>query len=65
MTSMIEFTSQVEDMRELAIEGLLTDGGHHKQWYLEQILVKMGVDIDALLEELETGGYSFDRGIAP
>jgi hypothetical protein len=25
-------------IRRLAEEGLQTDGGHHKQWFLEQIL---------------------------
>jgi|GEM_PF-5187669 len=26
-----------EIVRELVENALLTDGGHHKQWYLEQI----------------------------
>lgn len=26
------------DVVEFALEGLEVDGGHHKQWYLEQIL---------------------------
>ena len=29
----------VSQARELAIEGLQTDGGHHKQWYLEEIAI--------------------------
>ncbi len=65
MISIIEFTAQAEDIRELTISGLLTDGAHHKQWYLEKILMKLGIDIDVLLEELEEDDYSFERGIAP
>jgi hypothetical protein len=29
---------------QLALEGLVTDGAHHKQWFLEQILETMGVE---------------------
>jgi hypothetical protein len=42
------------------IDGLLTDGGHHKQWYLEAALVALGEDVDALSRK-----YGFERGIAP
>ena len=30
---------------DLIISGLLTDGGHHKQWFLEQLLIKLGYKI--------------------
>ena len=30
--------SVLEQIKELAREGAQTDGGHHKQWYLEEIL---------------------------
>lgn len=53
-----------------AVEGLMTDGGHHKQWYLEEILKAFGVDLDVLrkvmLEEDEDGdSYDWEEGIAP
>lgn len=38
----------VSQARELAIEGLQTDGGHHKQWYLEEIAKTLGVDLEAV-----------------
>jgi len=43
-----------------AIEGLLTDGGHHKQWFLEAVLTHLGEDVDALARH-----YGFERGVAP
>lgn len=33
----------------LAIEGLFCDGGHHKQWYLEEVLRALGVDLAVVL----------------
>ena len=30
-----------EKIKKLCIDGLQTDGGHHKQWYLEKILKKV------------------------
>ena len=32
----------MEKVVELAQEGLVRDGAHHKQWYLEQIIKEMG-----------------------
>ena len=49
-------------IKELAISGLLTDGEHHKQWYLEQILTALGYNLDDLRKEK---GYDWDIGIAP
>lgn len=49
-------------LREMIIEALFTDGAHHKQWYLEQILAVVlqatGEDVEDVLEDCE-------RGIAP
>ncbi len=28
----------MEEIRQLILEGLSTNGSHHKQWYLEEIL---------------------------
>jgi len=51
-----------QKIKNLVVEGLTTDGEHHKQWYLEQVLIILGVD----LEDLRTNGYTFwDKGIAP
>ncbi len=37
---------------------LLTDGGHHKQWYLEQIAKEQGIDLSDIKG-------SYEKGIAP
>ena len=34
----------IKKIIDLCIEGLQTDGGHHKQWYLEEILRTAGMD---------------------
>ncbi len=31
----------LEEIMELAREGVQTDGAHHKQWYLEEILKRL------------------------
>lgn len=49
-----------ETLKEFILDGLSTDGGHHKQWYLEQILIKLGFDLKALKKELD-----WEEGIAP
>jgi len=49
----------VEAIRELAEEGLQTDGGHHKQWYLAQILRVIGMTNADLRQVTD------DLGIAP
>ena len=38
-------------IRELLLEGLQTDGGHHKQWYLKEIFKALGYTTDLDLEE--------------
>jgi hypothetical protein len=52
--------SGVKKVVNLAIDGLLVDGGHHKQWYLEEILKTFGVNLNELQKECE-----FEKGIAP
>ena len=51
----------------LAEHGLFYDGGHYKQWFLEQVLLALGIDVDALdakwIQDEEYG--SFERGISP
>lgn len=51
--------------KKLAINGLLTDGSHHKQWYLEEILKALGYDINDIKKKLIKKGYDWDEGIAP
>ena len=47
-----------QNVKEIIHEALCTDGAHHKQWYLEQIALKLGIDLSA-----EQG--TFEPGIAP
>jgi len=49
----------------LAICGLLTDGVHHKQWFLEQILGATGAKLEDAITKLAAEGYDFEPGIAP
>lgn len=53
------------EIYELCVNGLLTDGGHHKQWFLEEILKKSGYDLKILRERLSAKGYSWEAGIPP
>ena len=55
----------IEKLQDLAMDGLLTDGGHHKQWYLEQILETLGINLDQLAEELKLLDCEWEPGIAP
>jgi hypothetical protein len=50
---------QEKKVCQLALEGLLTDGDSHKQWYLEEILRIYGEDDIA-----EDDMYK-ERGVAP
>lgn len=49
----------------LATKGLLTGEGHHKQWYLEQILETCGQNLGQLRNELQKADYDWEDGIAP
>jgi hypothetical protein len=46
-----------DTVRDLIIEGLSTDGGHHKQWYLEQIAKVLGIELTTELD--------YEKGIPP
>lgn len=50
---------------QLAIFGLLTDGGHHKQWYLERVLEALDVNLTKLREDLLRQDYNWKDGVAP
>lgn len=54
-----------ERIKELAIDGLLTDERHHKQWYLEKILEEIGYDIEKVRKELIKEDYDWTKGIPP
>ena len=48
------------------------DGGHHKQWCLDQIVrvIKNKLDYDFWVKDMEDGGhgpgsYTYDEGITP
>lgn len=49
---------EIKKIKELVLEGLEQEGGHHKQWYLERIAEVLfpGIDFDEL---------DCERGIIP
>ena len=51
--------------KDYAIHGLLTEGSHHKQWILEQILVALGYDLEGIRQDLQNDGYDWEPGIPP
>jgi hypothetical protein len=44
-----------EPFQRILSDALITDGAHHKQWYLQILAAKLGVDV---LED-------YDKGVAP
>lgn len=55
-----------EKAAQYAICGLLTDGAHHKQWCLEEVLTALGVDMDDLRQRLiHEEQCDWEPGIAP
>lgn len=54
----------LEEIKELVLDGLCIDGGHHKQWYLEQIAKKLEIDLEKEFTD-EDGCYCIEEGIAP
>ena len=55
------------NIKELCISGLRTDAAHHKQWYFEQILEALGLDLRVLSMELygEETSYYWEESIPP
>jgi len=46
-------TKKELELIDLAVRGLYTDGGHHKQYYLEQIILKItGFPIDEVRKQI-------------
>ncbi len=54
-----------EEIKDLCLEGLTTDGAHHKQWYLEEILRKLGYNTIILQATLALDGNKWEPGIPP
>lgn len=55
-----------EKIKDMIIDGLITNGGHHKQWFLEKILEEFGYDLKETKEKLEIEeGYTWESGIPP
>lgn len=51
---------------DLCVGALYTDGAHHKQWYLEQILKVLGFDLDVIRAEQVAADYGeWEEGIVP
>ena len=50
-----------ERIIELIMDGLQTDGAHHKQWYLNEVLKILDSEIAKDVEE----HWTHDGGIAP
>jgi hypothetical protein len=58
MTENTRMKNVLHEIAEKTLLGLSTDGGHHKQWYLEQIAADLRIKFDELPIE-------FEKGIAP
>jgi len=50
------------ELVKLLVDGLKTDGEHHKQWYLEEALKKIGFPVEELKEY---GVEAWTEGRAP
>jgi len=48
------------EIAKICIDGLCTDGDHHKQWYLEEVLKKLGFSEEALT--MFRDHYQYERG---
>jgi len=57
-----ELKMDLEALQEICVEGLCTDGGHHKQWYLEKILKKL---MEPSVFEKLRKHLDWEGGIAP
>ena len=56
---------QRKSVKDIIVEGLLVNEAHHKQWYFEQLLIRLGFDIKKLKEEVQKDGYNWEDGIPP
>jgi len=66
LDDVLNMEPSAEKAIQLAVYGLCTDGGHHKQWFLEQILEALGIDPREPSKALTEDGYEpWEPGIAP
>ena len=66
LSQVLELKAGIKKARLLAVYGLTTDGAHHKQWLLEQVLIALGVDPADVCKWLCENGYAVpEDGIAP
>jgi len=49
-------TDEEQTIKDLIMDALSIDGEHHKQWYLEEIARRLGLDIP---------NFAYEEGIAP
>lgn len=55
-----------QNLVRLFSEALYTDGGHHKQWYIEQIASALGMDLDQIDTDMaRCGNPERLQGVAP
>ncbi len=57
-----------EGIVEIIVDALMTDGAHHKQWSLEQVLLSiLGEEgfKKKRMELVDKYGWVWERGIAP
>lgn len=52
-------------VKDIIINALETNEIWHKQWYLEQLLIVLGFDIEKIKKEENENGYDFEKGIPP
>lgn len=55
-------TIVVSNVINLCLDGLTTDGGHHKQWALEEILKLITSET---VFDIYKNQYEWEEGIAP
>lgn len=62
---MTKTTIMNEKIKNLAIDGLVTQECCHKQWYLERIIEELGFNVKDIRIVLQKEGYELEDGIAP
>lgn len=64
-----QLEKRIEEAIELSSEAMVTDGDHHKMWFIDQIVrVLTGDKYQETLEKLKKKypeGYLWDEGIQP
>jgi len=52
---------QMKELSNLVCEGIITDGGHHKQYYLIEICKLLKLDITMCIHKLDLEEYGLDE----